>query len=515
MKLILFVIHSLLILNKLFLINGLPSIICPSSIELRDTSNPTTVVGNGTLSSCNEINLAIALNHGGIITFNCGLNGQSVTIDIHNQLDISNTTDTIIDGNDIITLNGLGLTRILKFNRNDFRYSTPMLTVQRLRFINGYCQDLDGGCAIFQSLGGSTIVMNSIFENNTGPIIGQDVAGGAIWTIGGGTTIIIRSIFLENKCSNGGGLGILGSGLIIINSHFEGNQATGNGGNPGNGGNGGAISFDGLERNNSICGTRFTKNQGNKYGGAFFRVAYNGSERNDFEQIIVDNNWISQSGNGLAGGLYIQGSMITIKYATIINNSAEGGGGIFFANKKLVILDSVHLIDNQAYGGLGAAIFCSNPVSGIFTNLIVANNHAGAFAAAFASCSTTITLSNTIIANNTVGNPWPANSCSSPMNDGSGVVQSPINKQTPASGQDALCTNGSVIGLNNVTVVLNQTNWQIEIVGAQSSYLGPLSILSITNSYQTSTQSSTITIFHRSFFIYFILFSFILLQRIV
>ncbi|CAF3694206.1 unnamed protein product [Rotaria sp. Silwood1] len=245
MKLILFVIHSLLILNKLFLINGLPSIICPSSIELRDTSNPTTVVGNGTLSSCNEINLAIALNHGGIITFNCGLNGQSVTIDIHNQLDISNTTDTIIDGNDIITLNGLGLTRILKFNRNDFRYSTPMLTVQRLRFINGYCQDLDGGCAIFQSLGGSTIVMNSIFENNTGPIIGQDVAGGAIWTIGGGTTIIIRSIFLENKCSNGGGLGILRSGLIIINSHFEGNQATGNGGNPGNGGNGGAISFDG------------------------------------------------------------------------------------------------------------------------------------------------------------------------------------------------------------------------------------------------------------------------------
>ncbi|CAF3692672.1 unnamed protein product [Rotaria sp. Silwood1] len=82
------------------------------------------------------------------------------------------------------------------------------------------------------------------------------------------------------------------------------------------------------------------------------------------------------------------------------------------------------------------------------------------------------------------------------MNDGSGVVQSPINKQTPASGQDALCTNGSIIGLNNVTVVLNQTNWQIEIVGAQSSYLGPLSISSITNYYQTST----IIIFHRSFY---------------
>ncbi|CAF1500870.1 unnamed protein product [Rotaria magnacalcarata] len=515
MNLILFTINILLIINKLLLINGLPPILCPSPIALRDTSNPTTVVGNGTVSSCNEMNLAIALSLGGIITFNCSSNGQSVTIDIHNQLNVANTTDTIIDGGDIITLNGLGLTRILKFNRKDFTYSTPVLTVQRLTFINGYCQDLDGGCAIFQALGGSTVVINSIFENNTGPVVGQDVAGGAIWTIGGGTTTIIRSMFLENKCSNGGGLGILGSGLMIFNSYFQGNQATGNGGNPGNGGNGGAISFDGLGRNNSICGTRFTGNQGNKYGGAFFRVAYNGSERNDFEQIIVDNNWIPQSGNGLAGGLYIQGSMATIKYAAIVSNSAGGGGGIFFANQNSVTLDSVHLIGNQAYSGLGAAMFCSNPVLGTFTNLVVANNYAGAFAAAFAGCSTTITLSNTVIANNTVGNPWPANACSSPMNDGSGVVQSPINKQAPASGQDALCTNGSVIGLNNVTVVLNETNWEIQIVGAQSSYLGPSSISSVTNNNQTSTQSATITKFQYSLLIHFISLCFILLQQLI
>lgn len=491
MKFILYVFKVLLFLNEFLLINGLPSTICPPPMGLVDTSHPTTVVGNGTLSSCNEMNLAIALSRGGIITFNCGSNGQPVEIVIHNQLDVANATDTTIDGGDIVTLNGLGLTRIFKFNRNDFRYSTPVLTVQRLRFINGYCQDVDGGCAIFQSLEGSTIVINSIFENNTGPTVGQDVAGGAIWTIGGGTTTIIGSIFLGNKCSNGGGLGILGSGLIIVNSHFEGNEATGNGGNPGNGGNGGAISFDGLGRNNSICGTRFTKNQGNKYGGAFFRVAYNGSERNDFEQIIVDNNLIPQSSNGLAGGLYLQGSMATIKYASIINNAASGGGGFFFANKRSVILDSVNLIGNQAYTGLGAAVFCSNPVSGTFTNLVVANNYAGAFAAAFAGCSTTITLSNTVIANNTVGNPWPANACSSPMSDGSGVVQSPINKQSPASGQDASCTNGSVTGLNNVTVTLNQTNWQIQIIGAQSSYLGPSSFPNVTTTYQTSTRSSS------------------------
>ncbi|CAF2956994.1 unnamed protein product, partial [Rotaria sp. Silwood2] len=91
-------------------------------------------------------------------------NGQPVTIDIHNQLNAANTTDTIIDGGGIITLNGLGLTRILNFNRNDFRYSTPVLPVQRLTFINGYCQDNNGGCAIYQPLGGTTIVIDSIFQ---------------------------------------------------------------------------------------------------------------------------------------------------------------------------------------------------------------------------------------------------------------------------------------------------------------------------------------------------------------
>ncbi|CAF3325550.1 unnamed protein product [Rotaria socialis] len=535
MKLILFVITILLILNKFLLINGLPATICTPPIALYDTSNATTVVGNGASSSCNETALAIALSLGGIITFNCSLTGQPVTIDIHNQLNVSRATDTIIDGGGIITLNGLGLTRILNFNLNNFLYDTPVLTVQRLTFVNGHCQDSNGGCAIFQANGGTTVVINSIFENNVGPVVGQDTAGGAIWTIGGGTTTIIGSMFLENQCSNGGGLGILGSGLIMVNSYFQGNQATGNGGNPGNGGNGGAISFDGLGRNNSICGTRFTGNQGNKFGGAFFRVAYNGSERNDFNQVIVDNNWIPAASNGLAGGLYIQGSMATITYSSIVGNAASGAGGIFFANQGLVILNSVSLIGNQAYTGLGAALSCTNPVSGTFTNLIVANNYAGAFAAAFAGCSTTITLSNTVIANNTVGNPWPANACSTPMSDGSGVVQSPIGKQAPASGQDALCTNGSVIGLNNVTVILNETNWQIQVIGAQSSYMGPSSNLSVTtysqissasstpsstpssnqSSNQSSTHSSAITTFNSSFFIHVIsiLFIFFLIVR--
>ncbi|CAF2047016.1 unnamed protein product [Rotaria magnacalcarata] len=410
---------------------SLPRNVCTPSVALVNTSKPTTIVGTGTPASCNQSALSAALVKGGIITFNC----------------VSSVNDTIIDGAGIVTLNGLGKARILNFNRNNFQLSTPKLTVQRLRFINGHCQNANGG-------------------------FGQDVAGGAVRTIGGGTTTVNGSVFTGNQCSNGGGLGILGSGLTISNSYFATNQATGNGGNPGNGGNGGALYVDGLGRNVTICGARFTGNQANKFGGAYFRVSYNGSEQNDFENVLVDSNYVSRNVSGLAGGLYIQGGTITIRNSTIANNSADGGGAMFLSNDKLVTLNDVNLLNNTAYTSLGGAFFCSNPVSGSFTGLTIANNYADAFGAAFAFCSTTITLSNSIIANNTVGNTYPANACTSMMNGGPGVVQSPINKQKPATGTDALCTNGTITKSNNVSIILNSTTWIIKGIGAQPVYLG-------------------------------------------
>lgn len=241
----------------LFLVFGtiqcwnLPAALCTSPFSLRITTTPTTVVGIGTSASCTQSALVIALHRGGIITFKYG--AQPVTIPITSELQASRN-DTIIDGGGLVTLDGTESTRILKYDRGDYRFTTPTLNVQRLRFINGRCQDADVGCAILQKNGGSIIVLNCRFENNIGPVTGQDVAGGAIWTIGGGTTTVVSSAFVRNRCSNGGGLGVLGSDLIIHNCHFESNQATGNGGNPGNGGNGGAICFDGRQ-NNAICGT--------------------------------------------------------------------------------------------------------------------------------------------------------------------------------------------------------------------------------------------------------------------
>ena len=228
--------------------------------------------------------------------------------------------------------------------------------------------------------------------------------------------------------------------MNIYNTHFEKNHATGNGENPGNGGNGGAISFDGEGRKNTICGTRFTINRGNKYGGAFLRVSYAGNEQNNFDSILVDNNYILESDNGLAGGLYLQGGSATIRNAVFVNNSAGGAGGLFFANMRDVTVANANFLENKAYKGLGAAIYCSNPVSASLSGLTVANNYAGAFGAAFAGCGSSFTVSNTLIVNNLVGNVWPSNACTSTMTGEAGVIQSSINKQSPASGTDAPCT---------------------------------------------------------------------------
>lgn len=52
--------------------------------------------------------------------------------------------------------------------------------IQRLRFINGHYQDGYGGCVILQKNGGTIVIHSCAFEKNTIPVVGQDLAGGAV-----------------------------------------------------------------------------------------------------------------------------------------------------------------------------------------------------------------------------------------------------------------------------------------------------------------------------------------------
>src|SRR5262249_37662930 len=176
-----------------------------------------------------------------------------------------------------------------------------------------------GGGAIYRD-GGSLTVLDSVFENNHGPASGQDVAGGAIYGFGGGDTLGVRSTFTRNAASAGGAIGSLNGNLTVINSSFLGNAATGTGGNPGNGGAGGAIYMDGGHEATSLCGVTIRGNTAGAIGGGFFRVSNDNSGNFTMDRSTVDNNRVTPTTDGNAGGLYLQGLPLTITASTIVRN---------------------------------------------------------------------------------------------------------------------------------------------------------------------------------------------------
>src|SRR5262245_60107179 len=79
-----------------------PEVICQEPVQPVDTSSPTTVVGDGSAASCTETALRQAASTGGIVTFNCG--AAPVVIPVISQIDL--TADVVIDGNNLVTLDG-------------------------------------------------------------------------------------------------------------------------------------------------------------------------------------------------------------------------------------------------------------------------------------------------------------------------------------------------------------------------------------------------------------------------
>ena len=100
---------------------------CPSPVEPVTLSNPTII------SEFTQGALQTALDIGGHITFETA---TPVTISINTALQLSTSHDTVLDGKGLVTLDGQGLTRILKKEWHDPSY-TVSITLQNIRLING------------------------------------------------------------------------------------------------------------------------------------------------------------------------------------------------------------------------------------------------------------------------------------------------------------------------------------------------------------------------------------------
>ena len=294
---------------------------CAAPISAVNTAGNTNVVGNGTPASCTESAFEAAIAAGGVVTFDCGPSPYKLVLSSTKSI----TQDTVIDGGNLVTLDGGGQVRQLLMNNNNFDATTPTLTLQNITLANGHGTDSagtgapTGGGAVYR-YGGTLNVIHSQFINNIGPATGQDSAGGAIYSVGVGTTTVVGSTFQGNQASDGGALGNLGASVDLVNDTIQGNQATGTGGNPGNGG---GVYMDGAHIVITMCGTHIDGNQGNAYGGGLFFVDDATAGTAAIDQSTFDGN-----STAFAGGLYLQGATGTLTNSSVINNQVKAIDGV-------------------------------------------------------------------------------------------------------------------------------------------------------------------------------------------
>lgn len=286
----------------------------PSEAAAVNVSSPDHVVGSGTPVSCTVDAVIQAVAKGGKITFNCGINPLTITLNRPAKV-FNDKPDVVIDGGGLVTLSGGGTSRILYMNTCDPNQvwttshcqdqDSPHLTVQNLTFSDGNSKNesqYDGGGAIWVR-GGRFKVVNSRFFNNVCATLGPDVGGGAIRVFSqyqGLPVYVTNSTFggaagYGNSGANGGGISSIGVSWSIYNSLFSHNLALGNGGNPAQtgtpgGGSGGAIYNDGNTMTLSLYGTRIEDNHVNAYGSAIFFVTNDHTGSLHIEDSVLRNN---------------------------------------------------------------------------------------------------------------------------------------------------------------------------------------------------------------------------------
>jgi hypothetical protein len=431
-----------------------------------DTSGETPAVGDGTPESCTEDAFETALAAGGIVTFDCG--DDPVTITLTSEKHV--TADTVIDGGGNVTLSGGGTTRILNMDTGNFEATGPHLTVQNLGFEDGRATgteiplgiDVDGGGGAVFYRGGSVTVIDCVFMNNVAAEIGPDVAGGAIYGIGVGETVVVGSRFVGNRAANGGAIGALHTAITLVNSTIHSSTATGWGANwvdehghqQGHGGNGGAIVMDGVGRTLEICGCDVSDNEAGALGGALFRTGYE-SEPTRIHLSTFHGNTVRTPEDPEmpcgAGGLYIQGTRVTMTATTVSGNSSRSFAGLWILGhgdaQAVADLTNVTIADNRTFPadpftdrGIGGGLVIGDNTVGSVVNCTIAGN-AAQFASGIARVSP-LTVRNTIIANE-ADNEWTPLNCTgssydTPPASGSDNIQWPADPHD----RDMECTPG-------------------------------------------------------------------------
>ena len=276
-----------------------------------DTSNPDRVIGDGSAAGCTSTAVVDAVAAGGIVTFDCGPDPVTITMEATAKVRNDTGPEIVLDGGGRVTLSGGGQRRILYMNTCDEAqvWTTshcqdqdhPRLTVQNLTFADGSSTgdaiEGGGGGAILVR-GGRLKIVGSRFVGNRCDETGPDLGGAAVRVLSqsqGLPVYVTSSTFEGGVCSNGGALSSIGVSWEVYDSVFTGNDAVGSGANPARGGtpgggSGGAIYLDGNLFTVDLVGTRIEDNHANEGGGAVFFVSNDRSGTMRIEGSVLRRN---------------------------------------------------------------------------------------------------------------------------------------------------------------------------------------------------------------------------------
>jgi hypothetical protein len=322
-----------------------------------DTSHPTTVVGTGTPASCTFADLQAAVAKGGIITFDCG---GAATIGVTSTLNLLTTTNTVVDGGNLVTLDGGDAVQIFNFNSPGWQTGTSTVTLQHLALVHAKTNPMqaippapapcsqgwdDGEGGAIYMRDGSLNVIDCVFDHDQAAPLGPDTGGGAIYVNGSKDGVVIaQSTFTNDAASNGGAVGVLWAELDVYDSLITNNTGTGhdannndptqcsvmnNGQNEiGSGGNGGALYGDGDNFGIIVCGDDIENNAAgvNAFGGGIFFTSDNWTGTLTIQDSTIEGNtgghWTSvHAGSVTNAGTAVGTNALSI---SITNSMVQG-----------------------------------------------------------------------------------------------------------------------------------------------------------------------------------------------
>lgn len=427
---------------------------CVIPIGPADVSQPKTVVGTGSPSSCTEQALAAAIAAGGVITFNCGP-GPAVILLTHTH-QFRNDMNSVVDGGNKVELRGNGTFRLFLARSADgpwyggtppfYKSTRTSVTFQNITISNGRsagtvipppppgsspsCSqgvDLDGGGGMIFVRDMALHVFNSRMINNHGPTLGPDVAGGAIYALGSLDVVISGSTFEGNDASNGGAVGTLMSDATLVGNVFQNNHAIGRDGNydiaasgcpirydqyqTGSGGSGGAVYFGGqaTSRGIAICGNTFRGNSGGPgaMGGALWGAGDQGTQDLSISQSEFEGNQ-----GHFGGAVYVYDSRTSLTQSTFSQNTGVIGGALQ-GDKTALKASNNTIFGNSGTTAVGAIGLFSG--SAELRSNTFANNSGRGFPVLFTGDAQItpaphVVESNVFVSNTTIGGKVPCRS---------------------------------------------------------------------------------------------------------